>query len=399
MPQWIRAFVMIASVSGCCVPLPDNDPPPPAVDVAPPPLPESAHSLDAVAFDIVERGVPQAPAPAALFAAARPHTNGPVVRGLFVCSATLDSEDAYDDSIAGGPDVALEVRLGRGEVRSTPQTALRIYTLPVARLDPGDPIWIRVLDRDVIFDDTISERGGSFASTPFVLDMDHADVDCRVLEGEAVARPARAAIGAMASAIDALDSAAPDPKVEQLGYPQVGAARVMTASSRALAWLHPSDPEYVAQRMRAHAFETRWSEHAAAAVEGARRALPTPGTNVALGHRFHVRVTSHSCGTPGATRSDPLAPDPSTCHALLELEARERTSVPMSLESAVLTTEGTEYRAAISARQVSGTWVAPAEVHTLEPSQRALLAVQYPDRDPPILRVRDAGEPILLRLR
>ena len=67
---------------------------------------------------------------------------------MLVCSVRVTG-GGYDDSLfAGGADVYMRLAIAGGPTRGTRQSAERIYSFPVARLDAGDSLSVSVYDED-----------------------------------------------------------------------------------------------------------------------------------------------------------------------------------------------------------------------------------------------------------
>ncbi len=293
--------------SGCCfVP----GPAPVATSAAPeaPTLDEGSWAVPAATasdleiddpFTALAGATPQVPEPRALFETATP-TTGDAHDTVLVCTATLLG-GGFDDSLfAGGADVYLAMRIGEGELRNAPQTSERTYSFPVASLTHGQTVWVRVLDRDVVFDDTIAEGTTTYAGTPLRLTMGQANVECRALDPALVAARRTTALTALEARLPLLPTPEPDLAADDLGFPSASTSSVASAIDGLAAWSVPADPALVAARERGHAWFRSWSEAAERAVSLAVATLPPPGTSVADGSA-RITVVREACGAEATT--------------------------------------------------------------------------------------------------
>lgn len=384
--------------------------PPP---VAPPTPLTALAPLSSALVGLARGPVPQAPGGASLFESAVPH-EGAIERAMLVCRARVRGGGFDDGVFAGGADVSIAARLGRGEVRRTPQTSSHVYTLPVARLEPGSTVWVRVIDDDVLFDDTIAEGSTRFSRTPLELTMGQADVECRAVAPARVALSAGEEIASLAGALDRLDAIEPDLLAPELGYPRARVQPTLDAAVRAAAWVDWSDPQLEAQIERARAFDRAWPERAGRVVEAARDQAPHVGTPTAVGRR-RVTVSGMACrDAADALRAESGAPGMGGCVVLATVEAG---SAPLRLHATTGTIEpdapleawaidasGRTVSLTVSGRRDAHGWIARSEERVLEPgsAMELVLGVQpgvIIGFEPVLVRLRDApSAPVVVRV-
>lgn len=410
---------------GCClVPAPpqpaaDPQPPTPAVAIAPfatplaapppPPIVVPAPApgrLTRASFDAAG-AVPQAPGLRELYEHARRPSTG-IENGMLVCSARVRNESWDDSLFAGGADVALRARFGSGPIRSTAQSGLRTYTFPIAQLERGDTVWIRVVDIDVFSHDTIAEGSIRFEQAPFTLTMGQADVECRAVDAALVARRAAAAIHELARTIDELGEVQPDVQGYDLGYPRATAGRVVEAATAARAWTD-GGPAYDVEVDRAIAFDTDWDARARRAVGAAMRTLPAPGASTAIRRDLHASVREVACGADaaalGASMSSSTDTTPGGCLVVLALDASSRVTLPAldqpdaQWEAWALDRSAHMWTARVVARSRDGAYLPASEPVVVEPGAPVEVTISLPPGATPVLlRVRDGGRPAILRL-
>ncbi len=422
----VLTFVLgLLLATSCCLPLAPPDPPPPvpepvAVEPMAPPIapaptpavavPAQSGRLTAGSFEALTLDVPQAPSPTSLFENAAPHVSGPLGRSLLVCRVNLLGGGFDDSVLAGGADVALAVKLRNGTARSTGQSPERVYTFPVSHLALHDAIWIRVIDVDVVFNDTIAEGSTSFAHTPFSLGMGQANVECRAVEGAAVEQPSRSTLAALSRSVDELSRSESNLAEEELGYPHERAQAVLAQARSALAWHEPSDSAYRTQVERAIAFDAQWNRRAAAAVRAATSELPAPGASAPLGTGRQIRVARVACGTEANALADQIGEamrgNTGACLATLEIQASRPISLPSlddasaQLEASSIELDARIDRAWLVARRREGAWVAPSETISLQRGERVEMVFAMRSSEAPLLRARDGGgQPVVLRVR
>lgn len=363
-------LLTMSLLSGCCVvpPIPSLPPPPvapmpatapamgpattgPAIDPSMGMPPSLVGPELETTFEIDASRVPQLDGLRRLYDGASP-VEGALENTVLVCNATLLGGGFDDSFFAGGADVALALRLGTGALRSTPQSSERMYSFPVRRLAAGETVWVRVLDRDVVFDDTIAEGSASYSRTPLLLTMGQADVACRALAPGLVAERSAEAVAALERAVEDLAAPStmiqPDVAAPNLGYPLGAVERVRAALSRAAAWMDPSAPELESALGPARAWSERWAQARRDAVDRAMRELPPPGAEVVDGAR-RIAVREVLCGASAqAIRSEVASSlDPGGCVVVVHVEgeghvhdptlrpvtswALDRTATPISL--------------------------------------------------------------------
>lgn len=395
------------SVGGTATDAPPASMPPPPPPVAPGAPPGRLTRASFVGSPLA----PQAPGAAALFGRSAARTTGPIEDGLLVCSATVRGN--WDDSFfAGGADVALLVRFGEGAAqRATAQNSLRMYTFPISRLTPGESMWVRVIDRDVLSDDTIGEDFERFESAPFTLNMEHADIECRAVDPALVRDRVATAVASLTRAVNALTAATPDVSAYDLGYPSAAAERVIAAAQEVAPWSEGRSREHDAQIERAVGFDAEWERRARAAVDAAMTELPPPGESVAIGGARTISVREVLCGLDATARREAMGEasiDSNTegCLVVLALAASRRTTLP-ALEAVDaqwdevwgLDASARMLGAHIAARARSGAYLPTTEPVVLTPGEPIDVVVSLPrTSQAALLRVRDGGRAVLLRL-
>lgn len=407
-----------AGASGPATP-PTSSAPTPA---APPPATPAFETLPAGAWAggpprlagamrASDRRVPQVDGLRALFESSRTPREGTLEDALLVCAARVHGGGFDDGVFAGGADVALAARFGGSSIRSTDQTSARLYSFPVSRLARGDALWLRVIDRDAFFDDTIAEGSARFARAPFTLTMGQADVECRAVDPARVGRRADRALAALDRALDGLERARPDVQAPGLGYPSARAGRATVAARRARAWIDASHEAYLRRVDRAEAIDESWERRATAAVRDAADRLPAPGVDAPIGRARRVRVERVACGMDASELAAQMqdvatGAGASGCLVVLSLAARQATTVaPTARADARWAVWGIDDGAAthparLVARRRGEAWLDPAASATVPAGARIELVLALPaGADPTLLRVREGGRPALLRLR
>lgn len=410
-------------VSGCCfAPAPSPAvpdlpvpvvPAPPIAPIAPipgPPMPSVGIGSTSIGdpFDVVLLSTPQLPGLRALFDAA-PAAPGDVRDGVLVCSATLLG-GGYDDSLfAGGADVALAMRIGEGALRSTPQSSERVYSFPTASLTHGQTVWVRVVDRDILFDDTIAEGTTTFEGAPFRLTMGQANVECRALAPTLVAEQREAARTRLARILDRLPVPAPDLAAADLGAPSAATNDAAGAARELAAWSDPSDPALERSLAPGHAWYRAWHDAITDAVDERAGSLPAPGTPVADGHA-QLTVTDLACGA-SATALRAEIGEAATSTAAIEgcivrLQLRGHAP-PLRLDATSDTGDtwtlgrgGELARASVLAVRVDGRWQSVERGAVSAGSDAEVAFVLSGDAEAPLLRLgRPFAHAQLLRLR
>jgi hypothetical protein len=407
LPGWHREEDGAGAARDPAAPLALGAPPAPA-----PAAPARLGHLAEGTFDALANGnQPQPREVTALWESARDARHGSIERGMLICQARVHGAGFDDSFFAGGADVALAARFADGPLRSTAQSGHRIYTFPIARLDPGDALWIRVLDVDVFFNDTIAEGSARFERAPFTLTMGQADVECRAVDPELVSRRTDTAVARLGLAIDALDDAEPDVSAYDVGYPTDEAARVTAAASDVLAWTDASSPRYRAAIDRAVAFDAEWQRRAGAAVLAAESALPPPGAPVALGTGRELTVREVVCGAGASTLVSSMGATAldiglGGCLAVVELSSPRATSLPplspvsQPWEAWSLDARGDMSAAPVVARRQGDRWIAPDETVAIAPGESVEVVLALPAHSSArLLRVGDGGRPAVLRVR
>ncbi len=382
-----------------------------AAPPAPAPAPQRLGHLTRGVFDALAHGnQPQTREPTALWEGARDPRHGSIERGMLVCQARVHGTGFDDSFFAGGADVALAARFADGAVRSTAQNGHRIYTFPIARLDPGDALWIRVVDVDVFFNDTIAEGSGRFERAPFTLTMGQADVECRAVDPALVSRRTDTALARLGLAIDRLDAAEPDVSAYDLGYPRDEAARVTAAASEVLAWTDAASPGYRAAVDRATAFDAEWERRAGAAVVAAESALPPPGERIALGTGRELIVREVVCDAGASALAASMGQTALNvglggCLAVVGLSSPRATSLPpmssvsQPWEAWSLDARGDMRAAPVIGRRQGDRWIAPEETVAITAGESVEVVLALPPRaSARLLRVGDGGRPAVLRL-
>lgn len=425
-------MMVISLAGGCCfggstsASVPEVEPPsvepaiepvvPPAAAIDPASLdtlavasagsPVVSSTLDRASFEALARGrVPQIPGGARLFEEARPHDGGPLEGAVLVCRTMMvPGHDDWDGPF-GGPELELRARVGSGPLRRTGEgRPAGLFTLPVARLAPGEHVWMRLVDRDVLYDDPIGEGSTRFAgATPLVISMRTATIECRAIEGERVEEVARPALGRIDFALEQVERARPDVTEAALGYPTSDAIAVRREASATAAWIDWSNSRVEERIARASRFEAAWSIAAREEVARAERELPPPEATAPVGSGRHARILEIACGTAAVrvrgSVGDALAQSPGEepCVARVAIDngahswALPRLDVhsmaPLTFEA--IDAEGHVQRTSWIARGRGATWAMPAEQLEIAPRETLELVLALPTRDARIFRVVD----------
>lgn len=319
-------------------PLPTIAPPPAPVANAPRVQRPAGH-LDPASLALLGAGTTlQVPDPRGLYDRAGADAPATVDDGVLVCVARLTRGGYDDDFFGGGADVYMVVRLGEGAERGTHQTSRRAYSFPVAHLEEGDLVRVRVLDQDMFRDDLIGQGSARWQGGALAISTDGAEVSCRVAHGDVVARPLERALRRVDGRLERLRGARPDVAAYDLGYPTQRAADVRSALSEVLAWA-PAGSDAIQDRIaRAAEVEEAWEDASRDAVDEAIADRPPPGETVPFARTGTVRSSGLLCGAEAARMRDELAAhlDPSAgCLLRVDITADRGGLLPASGDGAL----------------------------------------------------------------
>lgn len=378
-----------------------SPPPTLAPRVAPPPGHLSEESIAALSSGVV----PQVPDRRGLFGSAPQTPSTSVRRGVLVCSVRLTG-GGYDDSLfAGGADVYMRLAVAGGPTRATRQSATRIYTFPVARLDEGDSLTVSVFDDDVFRDDLIGRGSGAFTGGPVSITTRGAEVDCRVASARAVEGGRRSRLRRVDQVLGRLEGAEPDLSVHDFGYPSGAGETLNEALTDALIWMESSDPDYRARVERALEFEESWTSRVREAIGDAASELPGPEDPVRLTRVGRIESRTLSCGAEAAQLREDLAEaiEPSSgCLAQVDLVARPsgQLSGADALDVWGVDSMGSMLRSARVALRHGDEWVTDTSTpFSYAGGDRLRLVYVFPDGTRPVLlRVGRGRSATVIRL-
>ena len=414
---WIAALPLW--ITSCCIPLPlggdDSEPaqPPPTDDPAAvlSPLPShdatpldtapvgpapvgAMHGLERASLRALADGeVPQVPNRFELFHDAPRLEEADVVEdGLLLCDLRVSTDS--DADTFKGPDTSLNVRLGQARPRTArgPEDSWgAVLSMPIARLESGDSVWLRVVDRDVWHDEYIGSDTVVFRGRfPLRFRSDHTRVECRALGTVQVEARVGRPLSQAGTSVDGLERAlVPDARLAGFGYPTLERMRVAADLSRAAAWVDWDDPRVGALLDRMDRADALWQQRARGAVEAAAADLPAPGADVPLGPGYEGHVGEVLCGTDAnriVSRYPQLAARVQGAPCLARVAVRRvdgsaqsfGPSQPTPMEVRVLTDDGRSVHAVWVARETDAGPVGLTHPGTVAAGDAAVLLLALP---------------------
>lgn len=229
----------------------------------------------------VDVGEPQVPDPVAVFFAAQSTVpvGGVVDGGVLVCRVDIVGDHGWDTF--GAVDLAITITLGQRaptEVWGPEDRSSAVVSVPGVDLKPGTRVVVDVDDRDVTGREAIARGAVVYAGQlPLRLDLNDAQVECRVVDrATAVARAAPAL--AQANKATAVVAAARVDLVDDgLGLPRDAWFDAARHAGTAAAWLGSRDDGVEAARSALQAALRAFDDRARADIGTAAAALPAPG--------------------------------------------------------------------------------------------------------------------------
>ncbi|MFK7992040.1 MAG: hypothetical protein AB8I08_38840 [Sandaracinaceae bacterium] len=352
--------------------------------------------------------VPQARHLRALYDEAEANEAARIRHGVLICRVTVTGT-GYDESFAGGADVAMQLTVGEGPPRpTTRQTPERIYSFPLHGIRPGLGLHVRVIDKDLFQDDLIGEGASVFRGGETQILTEGAEVRCRVAAGEDIEELRGFTLSSVRAAVESLSGREPDLHVSGFGVPGDEVHALRAAVYGALAWSSPDDPELLATLAPVDGLGAAWQARVDAAITQAATTGPAPGSPVMLSGVGRVSVSRLVCESEALNAivalGDAIEPGPG-CIATLTVEPESAGTMSLattSLWAVGLGREGTEHVPRVRARGVGGRWLPQRPTPSATPhqagEQRAWVLGFEPGR-PELLRVVHRGSAVLLRTR
>lgn len=208
----------------------------------------------------------------------RAHGLASLENGLLLCDVRISALSGADTH--KGPDLTLQVRAGgarRGRnLRGAEDTWAWTMSMPVSELRAGEPIWLRVVDRDTWSDEYLGARSLTLRTFPMRWRFEHVRVECRGLPRAHFDHHFRRALGDLDRALDRLTRVIPDVHAPDFGRPRAEIGEALRRLRAASAWVTPDDPELAARVALVLAWEEEFSARLRPRLAELRAGLPAP---------------------------------------------------------------------------------------------------------------------------
>lgn len=295
---------------------------------------------------------PQSPLAAALVAVGEtaPRDAGAIAGELLVCGvAVVYSESKFSPFSGDGvsrsyakADLTTFLRFGGHagkkkedpaeiEARGPEDSNQMVMTVPVVKLDPGDQIALKAIDRDVFTNNDIEEIKGRYeGKLPWVLRGKRVAAECRLVPRQVVEREAAAALRAVDAAVAKFDVEYMPAMDDKAFFGRIAITRVTEPFKRVAALIGWDDPRLAVRSARMATLLDRFDGELTAEMKKLHAALPPFGAWASMRRgELGLRAEKLVCGEAAlAPYRKALEIDAESAGCILHVSARNQKPAP-----------------------------------------------------------------------